>query len=144
MSAPGADKKPNDLKGISEGTLTARWADGTERRAAARAKAQRELERTRRRELKRAASVSRKDSLARGATTYIGIACRFHPTNRVRYTSSHHCIECDRLRSDRRRQRQNPESFGQQGQRKPRAPRADQRHTAFIIQRPLRVKEGSQ
>jgi hypothetical protein len=116
MSA--TEKKPVK-DGDRADVFTGTWKD---RRAAHRAKARRELERVRRGALKRAASASRKDAIARGAPRYVGLICPHHPSNGIRYTSSHHCIECDRETADRRRQA----AGVYQGQRrKPRAPRRD-------------------
>lgn len=91
--------KPH-LNDIHEGLLKTRWTDT---RTEARTRARRDLERVRRGVLKQAASASRKDAIARGAPRYVGLICPQHPSNAIRYTSSHHCIFCDRETADRLR-----------------------------------------
>lgn len=98
-------------------SLTAPWRD---RRAEARAQAREELERTRKRELFRAAHIARVDARERGNTTYTGSPCPYHPTNYTRFLSSGHCVICSRERADLRRRRNG--TYGMNGRRKPRAP----------------------
>ena len=111
------------MSGDLEQVLHGKWQD---RRAEARVTARRELERTRTRELRRAAHASRADAIARGLTTYSGHPCRYHPTCTTKYTSTGHCVTCDRERADQRRVRS-----GTFGRRKPRAPRIGQSHVQY-------------
>ncbi len=114
-----------------------RWQDT---RAQARETARRELERVRRRELRRAAHVSRSDARARGLSTYQGAPCHYHPNCTTKFTSTGRCLECSREDADKRRIRAG--TFGRRGRRIPRAPRVGHRRVGFVVLQPMTVKGG--
>jgi hypothetical protein len=117
MTNESKDFKTN---GITDGALTEKWQHRAGR-AAVLATARRELDLVRMRELRRAGRASKRDAVARGATTFVGAPCKFHPANAVRYTASHHCVICSRERADLKRRRAG--TYGRRGQRLPRPPR---------------------
>jgi hypothetical protein len=124
MSTP--HKKDDDVLGATEGSLRVKWADGAERRAASRAKAERELKRVRNAVLRRAAIASKADARARGATQYEGKECCHHKGWTTRMVSTGHCTICNRERDDKRRMARGV--YGLRGRRKPRPARTGQHH----------------
>jgi len=107
------------------------WRERPERKKG-KAKARRLVERTRNRELRRAAGISRADARAAGRGTYTGCPCRHHPTNTTRRTNDGFCVECSREIADRHRMAAG--TYGGRGRRKPRKPRQGG-HVPFVRSR---------